>query len=95
MAHAMGNGCLTFIDERSGFKDIFAEDEVAFYNSKDELVEKINYFISNPKERQKVAQKGYTRYHELFNETKMAEYIVSVADETFDSSLYPYATQIK
>lgn len=95
MAHAMGNGCLAFIDERSGFKDIFTEDEVAFYKNKEDLIEKINYFISNPKERQKVAQNGYTRYHELFNETKMAEYIISVADETFDASSYPYVTQIK
>ena len=95
MAHAMGNGCLALVDERTGFKDIFNDDEVAFYSTKDDLIEKINYYIKNPAQRQYVAKNGYNRYHELFNETKLAQYIISVANKNFNKDDYSYATIIK
>ena len=95
MAHAMGNGCLALIDERTGFKDIFNDDEAAFYSSKENLIEKINYYTKNPEQRQLVAKNGWRRYHELFNEKALTEYMMSVVDNTFDSAKYPYPTLIK
>lgn len=90
MAHAMGNGCLALIDIRTGFNDIFSEDEVAFYQTKEELEQKINFFIKSPEQRMSVAQKGWQRYHELFNETKVASYITSLLTGTYKSEDYPY-----
>ena len=95
LAHFMGNGVLTFLDSASGYRDFFSDDEVAFYSTKDDLIEKINYYIKNPSKRQYIAQNGYNRYHELFNETKLAKYIVSVANKSFNKDDYPYATIIK
>ncbi len=95
MAHAIGQGCLTFVDRKTGFGDIFTEDEIAFYETKEELLEKINYYIENPKQRQIVAQNGYKKYHELFNETKVAKYLMSVVDGSFNEKDYPYKTLIK
>ena len=41
MAHAMGNGCLIFQDLRTGFQNIFKEDEIAFYSDNDFLIDNI------------------------------------------------------
>ena len=91
MAHAMGNGCLAFIDRRTGFTDIFNEDEAAFYEGQDELVDKINFYKQNPLDRMGTAQKGWKKYHELFNETKVASYALSLLDGSFKKENYPFA----
>ena len=91
MAHAMGNGCLTFIDRRTGFTDIFAEDEVGFYDTQEELFEKINFYVKNPSERMSIAKKGWQHYYALFNETKVANYIIDVLENNVTRDKYPFA----
>jgi len=90
MAHAMGNGCLALIDRRTGFDKILNEDEAVFYENKDELKERINYLIKNPKERMAMAQKGWQHYHALFNETLVAQYALSLLDGSFKKQDYPF-----
>ena len=91
MSHAMGNGCLTFIDRRTGFTDIFNEDEAAFYEGKDGLIDKINFYKANPTDRMGTAQKGWQKYHALLNETKVASYVLSLLDGSFKEENYPFA----
>jgi len=90
MAHAMGNGCLALIDRRTGFDQLFTEDEAGFYSSKDELIEKINRYKNNPLERMSVAQKGWKKSFDLFNETKVAAYALSLLDGSFKKEDYPF-----
>jgi len=90
MAHAMGNGCLALIDRRTGFDNIFADDEVAFYQTKEEMIEKINFYLQHPSERMSVAQKGWKHYHELFNETRVADYVLSLLNGSFKKEEYPF-----
>ncbi len=82
MAHAMGNGCLTFIDRATGFTDLLSEDDAVFYSEKAEIADKINYFIKHPKERMKIAKKGWKTSHQLFNETKVAQYCLDMLNGT-------------
>ena len=51
LAHMIGNGLLVFVDRRTGFGDIFKEDEMAFYETPEELYEKLNYFKNNPDQK--------------------------------------------
>lgn len=95
MAHALGNGCLTFVDRRTGFSDLFDEDEIAFYNTEEELSEKINFYISSPAARMETARKGYERAYALFNETLISDYVSSLLKETFSPSNYPFPTLIE
>lgn len=95
MAHAMGNGCLALVDRHTGFADFFSDDEIAFYSSQDELLEKIKFYLSSPKERMKTAQNGHKRYFELFNETLVAKYIASLLEETYNPKDYPFPTIIE
>ena len=90
MAHAMGNGCLALIDSRTGFDKILNEDEAVFYTKPDELSEKVNYFIKNPTERMTIAENGWKRCHEIFNETLVAKYALSLLDGTFKKGDYPF-----
>ncbi len=68
MVHIMANGGLAFIDRRTGFNDVFEEDEVAFYTEREEFFDKLNFFKKNPEARQRAARKGYQKIHTEFNE---------------------------
>ena len=73
----VGNGLLTFIDEKTQFTDFFNKDELIFYNSISELSEKIIKFSLDDKARIKVAKKGKYKYFKYFNSSLIAKYIIS------------------
>jgi len=81
MAHIMGNGLLCVMEDSSGFKDIFSDDEVSYFSTQKELIEKLEYYKNNPEERMRVAKNGHDKYVELFNERVVAKYM---ADVLFD-----------
>jgi hypothetical protein len=92
MAHLMGNGALALIDRRSGFGDLFQNDEAAFYQDEDELYRQIDYFRHDTKARQEVAKKGWVKYHALFNEKLVAKYMTDLMFDTFNADDYPWPT---
>lgn len=92
MAHAMGNGALAFVDRRTGFNDLFDENEIAFFNSAEELIEKAIYFKNNQSERMKTAERGWKKYHNLFNELVIGKYIASLLAEEFNEKDFLFPT---
>ena len=91
MAHMMGNGVLVFLDRRTGFDKIFSDDEIAFYSTEDELWQKIDFYHNNPQERMRVAKNGWQKYHKMFNEKIVAEYITDLMFGGYDENKYPWA----
>jgi glycosyltransferase involved in cell wall biosynthesis len=83
----VGNGLLTFIDEKTQFGDFFNKDELIFYNSISELSEKIIKYSLDDKERIKVAKKGKYKYFKYFNSSLIAKYIIS---KTFSNRKIKY-----
>ena len=79
IASLMGNGLLTFIDKKTCFNDFFNKDEIVFYKSLDELANKILYYKKNDKIRKKIAYNGKKKYFKLFNEKRIAKYIVDTS----------------
>ena len=73
----VGNGLLTFIDEKTQFGDFFKKDELIFYNSISELSDKIIKYSLDDKERIKVAKKGKYKYFKYFNSSLIAKYIIA------------------
>ena len=73
----VGNGLLTFIDEKTQFGDFFKKDELIFYNSISELSEKIIKYSLDDKERIKVARKGKYKYFKYFNSSLIAKYMIA------------------
>lgn len=94
MAHLMGNGVLAFVDKATGFNDLFSDEEIAFYQSEEELWDKIRYFHEHPAERQRIARNGWKKYHELFNEKLVAKYVSEVMFGDFKKEDYPWPTII-
>ena len=68
MVHIMGNGGLAFIDRRTGFNDVFSEEEAAFYTEREEFFDKLKYFKTHSSMRRQVAYNGYKKLHRDFNE---------------------------
>jgi len=76
IASVMGNGLLTFIDEKVQMKDFFKKNEIIFYSNINDLSDKIKFYSKNDKIRQKIARAGQKKYFRLFNETKISKYFV-------------------
>ena len=72
----MGNGLMVLIDKKVEMSNFFSSNEIVSYNSIDELAEKIKFYKKNDKSRIKIAKKGKEKYFKLFNEVKIAKYII-------------------
>lgn len=95
MAHLTANGTLTFVDRASGFPDLYGEDELAFYGSTDEMIDKLRHFKRNPDEARRIAHKGWQRTHAMFDSTRVARYLL---EQTFRQPLsegYEWPTECR
>jgi len=79
IASIMGNGLLTFIDEKVQMNDFFTKDEIIFYKDISDLSDKIKFYSNNDKIRKNIAKKGKEKYFKLFNETKISKYFVDIS----------------
>ena len=76
IASIMGNGLLTFIDEKVQMNDFFNKNEIIFYKNIDDLADKIKFYSKNDQIRIKIARNGKKKYFKLFNELKITKYII-------------------
>jgi hypothetical protein len=79
IASVMGNGLLTFIDKRVQLNDFFNKNEIVFYNTIQDLSDKIKFYSINDKIRKKIAYNGKKKYFKLFNETKITKFFIDVS----------------
>ena len=79
IASIMGNGLLTFIDEKVQMNDFFSKNEIVFYNNINDLADKIKFYSKNDKIRIKIARNGKKKYFKLFNETKITKYFIDIS----------------
>ena len=79
IASLMGNGLLTFIDDRVQMRDFFKKDELIFYKDIPDLADQIKFYSKNDNLRKKIARKGKIKYFKLFNETRTTKFIVDVS----------------
>ena len=79
IASIMGNGLLTFIDEKVQMRDFFNKNEIIFYKNINDLADKIKFYSKNNKIRQKIARSGQKKYFKLFNETKISKDFIDIS----------------
>tara|TARA_B110001452_G_scaffold145913_1_gene121305 strand:+ start:265 stop:2388 length:2124 start_codon:yes stop_codon:yes gene_type:complete len=77
LAQLLGNGLLTFIDERTSFNDFLTKDQIVFYKNIDDLSYKINKYKKDYKERMRIAKNGKDVYLKNFNSTLVSDFILS------------------
>lgn len=89
ISHYVGNGLLTYSDEAFSLHELFKrEEEMVFYRTVEELVEKIRFYEKNDAERKRVAQNGWRAYHKNFHESLVARFIL---ERTMELPLSCYA----
>ncbi len=79
IASLMGNGLLTFIDDKVEMNSFFSKNEMIFYKNIDDLVSKVKFYSKNDNERIKIAKNGKKKYFKRFNEITTAKYIVDIS----------------
>lgn len=90
MAHMMGNGLLTATERAGGFDTLFAEDEMAFYDSEDELAALLDRYLADDGARREVARRGWRAYHRMFDSTRVARYLMAVLHGTVDPAEFAW-----
>ena len=69
------------ISESKQLDKIFKEDhEIVFYSTKEEALEKINYYLNNDSEREKIVENGYNKVMECFTTNNIVEYVLTGKD---------------
>ena len=81
IAQLIGNGLLTFIDEKTYLSDFFTKNEIIFYKDSEDLSYKINKYKKDVKAGKKIARLAKKKYFKYFNSTIISDYIIS---KTFD-----------
>ena len=90
LAHLTGNGMLAIIERTTGYSRFFGDDEMGFFSSLDELAELIARYRADPAARMRVAGAGRRRYADLFNERRVAAYILDAAFNGTNETTYPW-----
>ncbi|MFL2852243.1 MAG: glycosyltransferase [Candidatus Pelagibacter sp.] len=77
IAQLVGNGLLTFIDEKTFLNDFFTDKEIIFYKNIDDLSTKLNKYKKNKKVGRKIAERGKKKYLKYFNSELVSDFIIT------------------
>jgi len=77
IASLLGNGLLTFIDQKTKFDHFFNPNELVFYKNIDDLSEKMQKLSLDDNLRKKIAKKGWLKYHKYFNSQIVSDYMIN------------------
>lgn len=90
----MGNGILTLTPRGANLEELYADDEIVYYDDTDDLIGKIRHFATHAEERKGIARKGWERNHRDYNGTAIAEFIVSLTMGTTEWKSAPWAHHV-
>jgi len=76
-AQLVGNGILTFVDEKTKLKKLFSNNEIIFYKNLNDLSLKLNKFKNAHKLRERIAKKGMKKYHKYMNSMIVSKYMIN------------------
>ena len=72
-----GNGLVTLIDEKTGYRDFFNDNEMVFYKNISDLSEKILKISKDDKLRKAIGKRGKDKYLKFFNSDLVADFIIN------------------
>ena len=76
ISQLMGNGILTFLWNKGRMNELINENHAVFFDSINDLYDKINYYNNNDNDRKKIANEGYAYYHKNFSSKNIIKYII-------------------
>ncbi|WP_075500848.1 glycosyltransferase family 4 protein [Candidatus Pelagibacter communis] len=77
LVQIIGNGLLTFVDEKTQLSDFFDDNEMIFYKDINDLSYKLNKYKKDVRSGKKIAKNGKKKYFKYFNSSLVSEYIIS------------------
>ena len=77
IASYVGNGILTFINEKVQFQDFFSKDEIVTYKDTNDLAHKIVELKDDIKKINKISKKGKQKYFKIFNNKIVSNFIIN------------------
>ncbi|CAN1598522.1 GT4_PimA-like domain containing protein [Candidatus Pelagibacterales bacterium] len=77
IASLVANGIPTLIDKKIKFNDFFSNKEMIFYEDTYDLIDKVNFYKKNERQRIQIGINGKNKYFKIFNNRIIADYIVS------------------
>ena len=75
IATLIANGMPTLMNKKVKFDDFFTNSEIIFYNDIYDLIDKINFYKKNEIKRIQIGLNGKLKYHKIFNNKIVADYI--------------------
>lgn len=73
----VANGIPTLIDKKVKFNDFFSNKEMIFYEDTCDLIDKVNFYKKNERQRIQIGINGKNKYFKIFNNRIIADYISS------------------
>jgi len=70
------NGTLVFTPKIPGFEKIFTAEEVVYFDSLDDLENKIDYYLSNDNARIAITKSGYDRAHNSYDSKIVTKFMI-------------------
>jgi hypothetical protein len=92
LAQMVGSGQVGLVDRATGYDRLFSDRQMGFFGGCDELVALIRGLLADPARRMAIAAAGRARYHALFNETRVAQYVLEAAFDAHDPARYEWPT---
>ncbi len=83
-----GNGLVTLIDEKTGYRDFFNDNEMVFYSNINDLSEKISKISNDERLRKLIGRKGKEKYTKYFNSNLIADFIINKTFEINNKTKY-------
>jgi hypothetical protein len=93
MAQYLGNGMLVFTAKSCGFQDLFADDEMGFFDNIDDLADKIRFYLDHDDARRRAAAKGWEKAHRIFDTANVTQYIIEKTFQKPFSRDYGWPTE--
>ena len=82
IASYIGNGILTFINNKIKFQELFNENEIVFYKDENDLIDKIYDLKDDINKINKISENGKKKYFKLFENIIVSDYLISKIFET-------------
>ena len=89
IASYMGNGILTFINEKVKYQELFSDKEMVFYKNEKDLIEKISVLKKDINKINQISKNGREKYFRIFDNSIISDAIISKVFEK--TPKYKYA----
>jgi len=93
IAQLTGNGVLSFANRIPGFEALYTEEEIVYFDSIADLMEKIRYYHENDIQRRQIASRGWKKAHASFGVQRVTKYMLEVIYEQPFSEPYEWQNE--